>query len=155
MHEETQNAMWWVHAIVVVCIGGSLVTMFAAPAEAGGWWLSIPIVILIGLYGFFMPMKVSVSSEAMRVRFGHFGWPRWLFPLDEISNARVVSFRPIRDYGGWGIRQGEDGYCLNERGDSGVRFEHIGKTYTVGSDDPERLLAVLRTAGADVEEDQT
>jgi hypothetical protein len=153
MHEETQRTMWWVHAIVVACIGASLATMIAAPDEAGGWWLLIPIVVLAGLYGLFMPMKVGVSSEAMRVRFGHFGWPRWVFPIDEIADARVVTFRPLRDFGGWGIRRGREGYCLNERGDRGVRFEHIGNTYTVGSDDPEQLLSVLRTAGADVREE--
>jgi hypothetical protein len=146
--------MWWVHAIVIVCIGASLVTMFAAPPEAGGWWLSIPIVILIGLYGFFMPMRVEIDADAMHVRFGRFGWPRWIFPIDDIEGARVVTFRPIRDYGGWGIRRGESGYCLNERGDSGVRFEYLNRTYTVGSDDPQRLLAALRTAGADVAEEQ-
>lgn len=143
-HEETQQTMWWVHAIVVVGIAASIATMIAAPV--GGWWLIIPIVILLGLYGFFMPMKVTVSTEAMHVRFGQFGWPRWVFPIGEISDVRVVTFRPIRDYGGWGIRRGEKGYCLNERGDRGVRFEHIGKTYTVGSDDPERLLAALCAA---------
>ncbi|MFO8080252.1 MAG: hypothetical protein R6V07_08110 [Armatimonadota bacterium] len=150
IHEETQQTMWWVHVIVVVCIAASLATMIAAPAATGGWWLIIPIVILLSLYGFFMPMTVHVSSEAMEVRFGYFGWPRWIFPVNEISQARVVTFRPLRHYGGWGIRGGEEGYCLNERGNQGVRFEHIGKTYTVGSDDPECLLSALRTAGADV-----
>ncbi len=152
LHSEKQYAMWWVHAIVIVSIGAALATMIAAPEEAGGWWLIIPIVILLAIYGLFMPMTVEVSSDAVRVRFGHFGWPKWVFPIAEISDARVVTFRPIRDYGGWGIRRGEDGYCLNERGSEGVRFEHAGKTYTLGSDAPEQLLSALRTAGADVQE---
>jgi hypothetical protein len=154
LHEETQQPMWWVHAVVLLSVGASLATLIAAPDEAEGWWIVIPVVILTAIYGVFTPMTVSVSSEAMHVRFGRFDWPRWVFPIDEIAGARVVSFRPIRDYGGWGIRSGQHGYCLNERGDRGVRFEYLGRIYTVGSDDPERLLTALRTAGAELRDSE-
>ena len=152
LHKEAQSLPLWVHALILGALGSSAITVAFLPADAGRWWIIIPILIGVGVYTVFNPMTVEVDGEAMHVRFGQFGWPRWIFPIDQIEDARVVTFRPLRDYGGWGIRRGEEGYCLNERGDSGVRFEHVGNTYTVGSDDPERLLEILRTAGADIAE---
>jgi len=148
LHAERQHLAVWVHVLIIVTLGGGAVTTALMPAEAGRWWIIVPVIIGGAVYLMFTPMTVEIDAEAMHVRFGYLNWPRWVFPIDDIADARVVTFRPLRDYGGWGIRRGEEGYCLNERGDSGVRFEYLGRTYTIGSDDPERLLAALRTAGA-------
>ena len=148
LHTERQSASWWVHAAMLVAVGSSVAVVLPVPGNTSRWWIAVPIALPLVIYGLFTPMTVEVSAEAMVVRFGDFGWPRWVFPVAEISNARAVQFRPLRDFGGWGIRRGRDAYCLNQRGDRGVRFAFIGRDYVVGSDDPERLLAALRTAGA-------
>lgn len=151
-HRERQQMAAWVHVVVAVALAGSVAAVALIPAEESHWWIALPVLIGLGVYLLFTPMTVEVDVEAMHVRFGRLNWPRWVFPLREIEDVRVVTFRPLRDYGGWGIRRGSDGYCLNQRGDRGVRFEHAGGTYTVGSDNPERLLEALRTAGADIKE---
>jgi len=146
LHEERQHVAVWVHLVIAVALGGTIVSLFLTPEETSPWWLVIPGVILIALYLLFTPMTVEIHSDAMYVRFGRIGWPRWVFPLDQINDPRVVEFRPRLDYGGWGIRRGSKGYCLNQRGNRGVRVEQPGGTYTVGSDDPERLLSALESA---------
>ena len=148
-HTERQQAAWWVHAVVLACAVGSVAGAITAPADESRWWIVVPVLLLIGIYGLFTPMTVEVSSEEMAVRFGRFGWPGWSFLPAEIEEAQVVTFRPLRDFGGWGIRRGRDAHCLNERGNTGVRFVHAGRAYIIGSDAPEGLLAALRAAGAD------
>lgn len=152
LHIERQHLAAWVQVLVIAALVSGAVTTALMPSEAGRWWIIVPLIIGAAVYLVFTPMTVEVHSDAMHVRFGYLNWPGWFFPIDDIADARVVTFRPLRDYGGWGIRRGDEGYCLNERGDSGVRFEYLARTYTVGSDEPGRLLAALRTAGADVEE---
>ncbi len=147
-HVERQTAGWWVHAVVLACAGGSIVGTIAAPTDSSRWWIVLPALLLIAIYGLFTPMTVEVSSEEMAVRFGRLGWPGWRFPVAEIEDARVVTFSPLRDFGGWGIRLGRDAFCLNERGDTGVRFVHAGRAYIIGSNAPEALLEALRIAGA-------
>ena len=147
LHTERQSAGWWVHVVVLVAVASSIAAV-VAPEGASLWWIAVPIVLALVIYGLFTPMTVQVSADAMEVRFGHFGWPRWVFPISEIRGARSVQFRPLRDFGGWGMRRGRDAYCLNERGDRGVRFAFFGRDYVVGSDDPQQLLSALRTAGA-------
>lgn len=56
-------------------------------------------------------------------------------------------FSPLRDFGGWGIRTGRNGTCLNQRGSRGVAFEFRGRRYIIGSDYPEALLSAMHTVG--------
>lgn len=145
LHRERQHPAAWVHVVIVVAVGGAILSHFLTPEEASPWLMVIPGLILVAFYALFAPMSVEIDADAMHVRFGRIGWPHWVFPPDEVGDPRVVEFRPLIEYGGWGIRRGRGGYCLNQRGNRGVRFEHAGGTYTVGSDNPERLLAALRS----------
>ncbi len=154
LHVERQQVAAWVHVVVVLCVGGALVSVVATWSDEGHWWAVIPAAVIVAIYAMFSPMTVRVGVEEMRVDFGHLGWPRWRFPIADIRHARAVEFSPLRDYGGWGIRVGRDSMCLNQRGRRGVRFGFLGREYVVGSDDPARLLAALRTAGADVADDR-
>ncbi len=154
LHVERQQVAVWVHVVTALCVGGALVSVIATPSGQGRWWAIIPALLLLAVYGMVTPMTVRVDSAEMRVDFGHFGWPRWRFPIAEIGHARVVEFSPLRDYGGWGIRWGRDSMCLNQRGNRGVRFRFAGRDYVVGSDDPARLLAALRLVGAGMAEDE-
>jgi len=69
-------------------------------------------------------------------------------PITGIVRYRVVQYRPILDYGGWGIRAGRDGErVLNARGDRGVRLELAdGSSLLIGSQRPEELAETLERA---------
>ncbi len=68
--------------------------------------------------------------------------------MASIVRIEVVSYRPLMDYGGWGIRVGRDGErVLNARGNRGVRIELTdGTRLLIGSQRPEALaVAIERT----------
>jgi hypothetical protein len=56
-----------------------------------------------------------------------------------------VNYRPIADYGFWGVRAGRDGErAFIARGNRGVRLELIdGTKILIGSQRPEALASVL------------
>jgi len=150
LHVESQRVRWWVHLVVAVALGGAVAGVLArAGGEQPLWVIVLPVAIVAAVYGLLNPMTVRVTATDLRVEFGHFGWPRWRFAMEEIRDAQVIEFSALRDWGGWGIRTRRGGLCLNERGNTGVQFTHRGRTIVVGSDDPHRLLDALRTAGAD------
>ena len=66
-----------------------------------------------------------------------------IVPIDTIRCVEVVTYRPIADYGFWGIRSGRDGErALIARGNRGVRLELTdGSKLLIGSQQPERWLA--------------
>jgi len=80
-------------------------------------------------------------------------WRVRKIPLERIRRASPVTYRPIMDYGGWGIRRGRKGWAYNASGDRGVELElDDGKLLLVGSQRPEELVAAIemgkRTTGA-------
>jgi hypothetical protein len=89
---------------------------------------------------------ITVDEQFVRVRLGTFRIPVLRIKLQDIQAVETVKFRPIRDFGGWGIRCGKDGtWAYFMSGDSGVKITtDAGIKYILGSDIPERLAEVIR-----------
>ncbi|WP_321428637.1 DUF6141 family protein [uncultured Methanolobus sp.] len=89
--------------------------------------LSIRLVVVVrnsGLYVKFFPIHLS---------FKH-------YPFNDIISAEVIRYRPLRDYGGWGIRYGRKGKAYNISGNKGLMLEfRNGKRLMLGSREPEVL----------------
>ena len=94
---------------------------------------------------FLLHMTTEVSPTDLRVWFGWAPtYPR-IVAIHTIRSVEVVNYRPIADYGFWGIRAGRDGErAFIARGTRGVRLELIdGTRLLIGSQRPEALASVL------------
>jgi len=129
----------------------------AVPAPA---WITvavgIPLLVLPLMFG---RLSIRVADETLTVELGYLGWPIQRIPLTNIVGARVVSYRPIRQFGGWGIRagrhDGEQTSVYTVRGTTGVLLELAEerrisgfrtRRFLIGSvdpDRPDRLAAAL------------
>ena len=64
--------------------------------------------------------------------------------LNEIRSAEAISYDPVRDYGGYGIRTGRFGKAYIAAGTRGVRIKLAnGATVVAGSQRPEELASLL------------
>ena len=93
-------------------------------------------------------MTTEVTPTEVRVWFGWVPIYRRAVPITNIHAIEVVQYRPIVDYGGWGIRAGRDGErVLNARGNRGVRLELAdGTRLLIGSQRPEELAETIERA---------
>ena len=89
-------------------------------------------------------LRVEVQGATLTYRFFPFhGKPRIVDLLD-VRAALAVKYRPIRDYGGWGIRIGAKGWAYNVSGDRGVELEmKDGTLLLIGSQRSEALAAAI------------
>lgn len=72
-------------------------------------------------------------------RFRHYAW-------EDLVRYEERQYRPIRDYGGWGLRFGRTGRAYNVSGDRGVLLElRSGTRVLVGSQQPRLLVSALDT----------
>jgi hypothetical protein len=72
-------------------------------------WALLIVVGLIGiLIASMLRWVVRVDGTGLTVRSA-LGWPRLRVPLDEVVRADVIEVRPLRDFGGWGLRVGRGG----------------------------------------------
>jgi hypothetical protein len=101
-------------------------------------------VLIVGL----LRMTTEVCPTDLRVWFGWVPTYRRIVPISSIQKIEVVTYRPLADYGGWGIRLGRDGVrVLNARGNLGVRIDLVdGTKLLIGSQLPEDLARALERA---------
>ena len=128
--------------LVALYVVSGLVALFALTHVPGmaAW----PAYLMVGFFLFIGALlgKLTVSLEAdeLVVGFGVFGWPGQRIRREEIVSARPVSYRPIRQFGGWGLRcgtfDGERTSVYSVRGDRGLLLEL----------DPPRRIAGFRTS---------
>jgi len=91
-------------------------------------------------------MRTTVASDAVTLRYGFLSTVR--VPIAELSRAEAVEYRPVREYGGWGVRGVGRRRAFSARGTRGVLLtRRDGSTLLVGSQEPRRLLAALALAG--------
>ena len=113
-------------------------------------WVLWLVLVLFGLGFpiFFMSLRliVEVHHDHVDIRFTPLTHRRISF--DDIVNATVRTYRPIREYGGWGVKgwsRRKMSYSVS--GNQGVDLQlRDGTSVLLGSRQPERLHAALEDA---------
>jgi hypothetical protein len=110
-----------------------------------GLGLALGLLLLMIVIILLLHMTTEVTPTNLRVWFGWTPTYRRMVPIDTVRSVEVVTYRPIADYGFWGIRSGQDGErALIARGNRGVRLELTdGSKLLIGSQKPELLAAAL------------
>jgi hypothetical protein len=78
--------------------------------------------------------------------FVHFRllWKPRRFPFSAILSAEAVTYRPIEQFGGRGIRRGRHGWAYTVSGNRGVQLTLAGgEQFLIGSQRPEQLAAAI------------
>jgi hypothetical protein len=114
----------------------------------GGPGATTPILFAAAVIGWMLTVRLEteVRDDALALRFRRLWFPK-TFQWPEIERVEAIRYRPILQYGGWGIRRSWTGEPIwNVSGNRGVRL-HLrnGKTFVVGSSDAERLAEAIRS----------
>jgi len=103
--------------------------------------------ILFPIWFITLKLEIVVTNTELAFRFFplHMRWS--VLPFNEIATADAVTYHPIREFGGWGIRFGwRGGMAYNVQGDRGVRIiENNGKKFLLGSRHAEELERAVRS----------
>lgn len=130
----------WVYAVLWGAMG--------IPALAS--WSSLSVVLLLCaalLQVVFAGLLVTVERDGVRVGLGRARLFRTFIPFSEITRLESVTYKPLREFGGWGLRGGRDKRAWTARGDRAVvvHTEDERRIY-IGSDDTKKLESRLRNA---------
>ena len=131
--------------VVIVLMLASIVAMCLPPMPPSGRIVPIAVMLLIGNLLF---EKTVVTNEHVRVQFGYLV-PLYVrtIALDDVTQASTVTYSPIGEYGGWGIRGFGSRVALNARGNRGVLLTLQNRgTVLIGSQRPEELAAAIEAA---------
>jgi len=75
---------------------------------------------------FLIYLKVTINENEIIVHF--YPFTKKVIQLSEIKNIEIVEYRPLKDYGGWGIRYGKKGMAYTIGGKQGLSITLINNT---------------------------
>lgn len=136
----TQSGMWVIAGLIVgVAVVTGLATRNVLFPGIVGATLGLTLVAMT-------LWTVTVDHRGLTAT-SRLGWPRLSVPLDEIESASVREVRPLREFGGWGLRTGADGTIgvVLRAGESIVVQRTGGRRVVVTVDDASTGVALLNT----------
>jgi hypothetical protein len=108
-------------------------------------------VALLALFAA-MHLRTEVRADGLYICFFPFHLSFRRLPLADITGIEAVTYRPLREYGGWGLRFGRQGKAYNISGNRGVKLTYnTDRHVLIGSQKPDELAAAiqaLRESGA-------
>ena len=106
--------------------------------------MAIPIAVTI-LF-FILKLETEVHSDGLYVRFYPMHIRFRKFTGKDLADHYSRTYKPIREYGGWGIRCSftGKGRAYNVSGNKGVQFVLTnGKKLLIGSQKPDEFVAAI------------
>lgn len=164
VYEEITPWPWWAGAVVWLASLGAAVPLAwrivrdalqgVSPGELPGVLALAGITVLLALTPpvvqyFFGRLVVRVTRTSLVLRMGYGRLIEKVVPFREIRDFEPVTYSPLKEFGGWGIRFGFGGgkRAWTARGDRALVLSlDDGTELYVGSDHPERLAERLRVA---------
>ena len=124
LFEERQKFnQWWLWVILLV-----LPLLSIIPFNSDGInYNYVLICIAIPLIFYFFELRTFVTKEGLHYQFFPFHLKKHLIKLDEIEKIEALQYKPLGDYGGWGIRYGFKGKAYNVSGNKGVKVHLTNK----------------------------
>lgn len=107
-----------VYAVVTVALND------VAP-RFGAVLVGAPVVAMCLLY--VAKLRTEVDADGIHVRFFPFHRSPRTIPFQEVVEYEAIEYDPVREYYGWGIRRGLDGWAYNVSGNEGVHVEREPK----------------------------
>ena len=149
--EEQRFTQPWLWACVALAAVAALVAvavvLFDSDDNGTGWPMAIVLMLVgVGIPLLFVLARLRVNVLADRVEIRYRPFVTRTILLEDVMAAESVTYHPLREYGGWGIKGwSRRKIAYNVRGDRGALITLAdGRTVLIGSQRPDELAAAIR-----------
>ncbi|MDC7996319.1 hypothetical protein [Altibacter sp. HG106] len=148
---------WWFYLIIFSVAASVYIPLFlfgteerSLPTEA--FWITVGSVLFVTVLFlwmvFVLRLKTTINEQGIQYQFKGFHRAPKEIDWRDLDQAYVRTYRPLSEYGGWGIRGslGTSNKAYNVRGNKGLQlvFKN-GNRILIGTQQPEILKKVLTT----------
>jgi hypothetical protein len=153
-YQESQRFSKWLLFVIFLPALISLVLMLRYVEKGEEWaaWIGFGVALLVGFLMSFAKLESSLTSEGVSVRFFPFIQKNTRYSFEAIESVVVVDYKPLREYGGWGLRLGKNGVAYSVSGKHGVLItfkepqklmKGLHKTLLIGTQKPDEWRHAL------------
>ena len=138
-YEIQQFREVWIWLIIIIVEFALIHTIFSAMMS-----LLVSIVIVSIGFGFIwlfyrMYLLTVIKEDGIQIKF--FPFTDFIIPFNKIKDYKIRQYRPIAEYGGWGIRFNKFGKAYTVSGKIGLQIKlSSGKSILIGTQNPDALL---------------
>jgi hypothetical protein len=106
-------------------------------------WPAFAVAVVVAVWFLRLKLVTEVRDNGLYICFVWL-WPERTIPWDQVRSVETRTYRPIRDFGGWGVRWAARGIVYHARGNRGARMVLAsGERVLVGSQRPEELARTI------------
>jgi len=150
---EVQRFGLWFSVMLVAAVAGAIAAVYLGLSQEEA--VSREMFVFIVVVGVIMPAVISafllllrleteVRGDGLYVRFFPFHRRYKRFTRGDLQEFYACQYRPVREYGGWGIRYGAKGKAYNVSGKEGVQLVlGSGKRLLIGSQRAQELADAI------------
>ncbi len=144
---------WWLWAMLIIVSGVFLLQPIRKISHNGafaldyldtGFWIGFAVMLPVILLFRSLALYTEIDEHGIRYRFAPFqGNPKQI-SWQEIEKCHTRKYRPLLEYGGWGMRMGSKGGAYNVRGNFGIQIKFKnGNKLLIGTQKPKEAQQII------------
>jgi hypothetical protein len=158
--EKQRFNQWWIWLVLLGINGLFLYGIYYQiiggepfgdkPMSDNGLLLTFGFTLLFTLLFTSLRLDTLIKKDGVYARFFPFSLSYGFYSWDTIANVNVHQYKPIAEFGGWGLRYSitGKGRALNVSGNMGMQIEFKdGKKLLIGTQKPKEIERVLTKLG--------
>lgn len=151
--EKQRFTQWWLWLLLIVIVGDSLWQTFKTIQTQNGihfpqiltsvFFELLPAILIIALMGSIL-LNTEIKPDGIYVKFSpiHRSYRQYLF--SDLTSIQIRKYKPLLEYGGWGIRGFGSNKALNISGNIGLQLIFKdGRKLLIGTQQQQELGNVL------------
>jgi hypothetical protein len=148
-YEEQKFTQKWILVVLCIISGGvfALAVLVLFQKKSGVWPPILMILVVIVFVTAFrsLTLQCKITGDAIAYRFFPLQGGFKVIRRSVILNLEVVTYKPLSDYGGWGIRMSRKGMAYTVKGDKGLLITlDSQKNILIGTSKPEEMRSFLK-----------
>jgi len=144
--EQTYRGTWVMYLILMLEIPTLiLVSVLVLNSSEGQkedfFGLFFVLLVMILAMSLVLNLKLSTRIDETGIHYRYFPFFKWRkISRDQIRSAEVISFSPISDHGGWGIKGNSTTKAYTVIGEKGLQLDiYEKKKILIGTQKPKEL----------------
>jgi hypothetical protein len=156
--EEQRFTQWWLYIIMIIPLFVVIFPFIFNHEEMNNnkeaiLGISISLLIMIAIIGLvlFIRLKTKIDEQGIYYQFFPLNFNQKFISWNDISKCYVRKYKPILEYGGWGIKsriffRNSNGVAYNIKGNIGLQLKlKNGKKILIGTQKMNEVERVLLT----------